>query len=98
MTLDRTIRFKGFGKSTDVQLIVDGPYLSDDGKIYFKWSAGILQPSWNLVFGDDEMEALYICLNSIATFMRGMERQGCEVWYREVGDHGGFVFGEWKKE
>ena len=47
------------------------------------------------IYGADQLQALHLCLNHVATLLTWAEADGVtKVWWLEKGDRGGFAFSD----
>ena len=93
MKYSRTLNLSFAGQEKIILLEVTEPERTDDKQRRCGWSCDGIKPKTSYVYGDDEIGALYYCLNCIGAFFREMEKHGYSIWSRIPGDFGGFTFG-----
>lgn len=93
MTMERKVTVNEAGVAREGILSIEGPYQTGD-LWACKWQCDYIHPAPKVVYGSDEISALYYCLNFIGSFIKNMEELGFVVTYEKEGDVGGFDFGK----
>jgi hypothetical protein len=93
MKLKRKVTVHEDGVDREGFLFIDGPYRAGD-LWACRWKCDHIHPAEKIVYGSDEISALYYCLNFIGSFFHNMQEFGVTVTYLDSGDTGGFDFGK----
>ena len=93
LKLERNLTFIIEGQTKTGTLVIgDLEWLESKSKWACHWSISYIHPEVGRIYGLDPLDALTKALDFLSSLIRGSERDGLEVWWRQKGDHVGLTF------
>jgi hypothetical protein len=93
LNIERELNFRIEGECLKGRVFVGNIEFQEEKKRWAcEWDLSYLHHEVSKIYGKDPLDALLNTLDFLATFIRGSERDGYGIWWKEEGDHGGVGF------